>query len=100
MFFKGDQAIRCLADWELHAGPKHDRQWKNGRSAMEVARAWLAHVSPDLPPEIASALQSHPDFTRIKSWTGEPEVRLPLDMRKGETPKRRSIASTPRTATI
>lgn len=52
---------------------------------METARAWLVAVAPDLPPEVASAMQSHPDFGRIASWTGEPEVRLPLDMRRGET---------------
>jgi predicted nucleic acid-binding protein len=85
MFFRDDQAIRSLDDWKLHAGPKLDSQWKSGRSAMETARAWLAPVSPDFPPEVASTLQSHPDFARIVSWTGEPEVCLPLDMRRGET---------------
>ncbi len=84
MFKKGDHALRSLADWERHAGPKRASQWKAGRSAMEAARAWLAVQSPDLPPEVASALQSHPDFAAITSWTGQPEARLDLDGRRGE----------------
>jgi hypothetical protein len=33
--------ILTLEDWERHAGPKRQLQWKDGRSAKEAARAWL-----------------------------------------------------------
>jgi hypothetical protein len=85
MLTKNDERIADLEDWGRRAGPKSDVQWKAGRSAMEAARAWLAVTSPELPPEVASAFHSHAAFGAVTSWHGEPEVRLSLDGRRGET---------------
>jgi hypothetical protein len=35
------QPIHSVDDWGLHAGPAKKEHWKEGRSAMELARAWL-----------------------------------------------------------
>ncbi|MCU0647504.1 MAG: hypothetical protein MUF00_05885 [Gemmatimonadaceae bacterium] len=84
MLVKNGQPIADLTDWERRAGPKHPSQWKEGRSAMEAARAWVAVRSPDLPLEVSAALASHADVGTVVQWRGEPEVRLPLDERRGE----------------
>src|SRR6185312_14529105 len=49
----------------------------------ECARAWLG-AAPSLPSEIVAALSSHPHFGPVLAWTAEPEVRLPIDGRRGE----------------
>lgn len=50
----------------------------------EVARAWLEVGSPQLPPEISAALLNQPAFGTVTAWSGEPEVRLRFDDRRGE----------------
>jgi hypothetical protein len=81
---KDGEPIRDLEDWEQRAGPKRANQWKDGRSAKESARAWLGAPTPLLPEEIVHALSSHADFSTVLSWIAEPEVRLPVDDRRGE----------------
>lgn len=85
MITKNDERIADLADWGNRAGPKSAKQWKAGRSAMEVARAWLSVAPPALPAEVTASFASHSAFGGITSWRGEPEVRLSLDGRRGET---------------
>lgn len=38
---KNDQTISSIEDWRTLAGPKAAYQWKEGRSAFELARAWI-----------------------------------------------------------
>lgn len=83
MIHKDKQPIVDLADWERRAGPRSESQWKDGRSAKEVARHWLA-ASPLLPTDVTAVLNSHPDFGPPVLWSAEPEVRLPIDGRRGE----------------
>lgn len=80
---KGAIPIRSLEEWLQHAAPKHESHWKDGRSAKEAARCWLAAV-PGLPEEVDLTLRSHPDFGPIRSWTAEPEARVPFDKFPGE----------------
>jgi hypothetical protein len=84
MLSKNGQRLTDLLDWEKRAGPKRPGQWKEYHSAMECARAWL-DSTPNLPSEIVAALRSHPHFGPVTNWAAEPEVRLPLDGRPGET---------------
>jgi len=49
---KNGVTIRTIEDWEKLAPPKSKIHWKDGRSAKEVARAWLEVSDPELPPEI------------------------------------------------
>jgi len=44
---KNGEAINCWQDWEP---PKKDYQWKEGRSAMEVAKSWFRQ-SVAAPPK-------------------------------------------------
>lgn len=76
--------LGTLKAWQLHAGPKSPNQWVDGRSAKEVARAWLGAGRPRLPEEVASLLMSHPAFGAIRSWQAEPEVKLHFDEFPGE----------------
>jgi hypothetical protein len=83
---KKDLAITSLDDWLEHAGPKDpDRQWVEGRSAMEAARAWLEGAPAGPPLEIASLLRSNADFQNVVIDQVEPEARLYFDTRRGET---------------
>ena len=79
MIHKALVTLRSLADWKEHASPKSAGQWKEGRSALETARAWLAAKSPDLPPEVEALLASHPDFGPLEAWEAEPEAQVPFD---------------------
>jgi hypothetical protein len=74
-----------LLDWESRAGPKSSNQWADGRSAKEVARAWLDGRGDAMPKELSRALAEHGDFGNVKTWTAEPEVKLKFDDFAGET---------------
>lgn len=55
---RGDR-IRSFADWERLAGPAGgERQWKEGRSAFEAARAWCGGGSPAVPDDLLALLES------------------------------------------
>jgi hypothetical protein len=82
---KKNVAIANLNDWLTHAGPKDpDRQWVEGRSAMEVARAWLDGAAQGPPKEIADLLRTNADFRSIVIEDVEPEARVVFDSRRGE----------------
>lgn len=50
--------IVSIETWRTHAGPAGgDRQWREGRSAYEAARAWC-HDASGLPSELARLLSS------------------------------------------
>lgn len=76
--------ISTLRDWETHAGPKSAGQWVDGRSAKEVARAWLAGSGRQLPVEVENALKGNKNFGAIQRWIAEPEARLRFDDFAGE----------------
>jgi hypothetical protein len=75
--------ITTLEDWEQRAGPKSPTQWVDGRSAKEVARAWLESPTR-FPSEVLTALDKHPDFLTVLSWTAEPEAKIAFDELGGE----------------
>jgi hypothetical protein len=83
MLHKSRRPIADLEDWRLRAKPKSVGQWKDFRSAKEVAKHWLA-ARPSLPADIIATLASHPDFSTVSEWSAEPEARLPFDARRGE----------------
>lgn len=78
---KGGIPISTLEQWERLGGPKRADHWREGRSAMETARAWLA-AGERMPGEVVAALES--EFGAIRTWQGEPEVCLPFDGFSGE----------------
>lgn len=83
---KGEKIpIHSEKDWERLGKPASDKHWKEGRSACETARSWLAATPPDLPAGIGEMLEAHPHFGRVVSWQAEPEVKLPFDSLAGNT---------------
>jgi hypothetical protein len=74
------QPIRSWCDWENYAMPpdRKLKHWKEGRSAFELGRIWMATGEPAVPSELAELLNSH-DATRgtaIRRGTTEHETQL------------------------
>lgn len=82
---KGGISLTDLDLWAELGGPKRKSQWVAGRSAMEVARAWIgAAAMGRMPAEVEAALTAHSAFGPVLEWHGEPEVKLPFDTFRGE----------------
>lgn len=73
---KNGVVVTSLQDWKKHAPPKSpEKQWKDGRSAKETARAWL----PGIPKEIELLMSSHSDFKNVTFDVVEPEKKIAFD---------------------
>lgn len=82
---KDGVSLTDLGLWEELGGPKRKSQWVAGRSAMEVARAWIdASAVGRMPAEVEAALAAHLAFGPVLEWRGEPEVKLSFDTFRGE----------------
>jgi len=77
--------LTTIDEWHRFAPPKRDIHWKDGRSAKENARAWIA-AAPNFQPDVAQALENCPDFGPLRFWRAEPEARIPIDRYRGEQP--------------
>lgn len=86
-FHKSGSFIRSVADWFRLAPPKEGlRQWKDGRSAKELAKAWFPQPgSPQVPAELIALLNSSSDLINTEILEGTPEHKIPLDNFRGET---------------
>jgi len=80
---KSDIPVEPIEDWFARCSPKSARQWKDGRSAKEAGHCWVGMQSPTLPPEVAAALASNPDFGEVTRWSGEPEAQVRFDGHSG-----------------
>jgi hypothetical protein len=59
-FFSNDgRRLETLADWRKHSGPVSSRDWAEGRSGRELARAW---IEGDAATQVTSLLTSAPAF--------------------------------------
>ncbi len=72
-FILTDRIGRPITDWRAWTRPKKDYQWRAGRSAMELARAWFVSPMPICPQEIADLLASHPRTAGLTLIEGIPE---------------------------
>ena len=81
---KSGELIKTIEDWHRLAPPKSEKQWVDGRSAKETARAWLQWGADNLPSEVEDLLSRHGDFGPVIQWTAEPEARLRFDEFRGE----------------
>ncbi len=78
--------IRSVDDWFAQAPPKRGiRQWADGRSAKELAKAWFPVAGdPQMPSELGSLLESREDTRDIVFDEGEPERVTDFDDCGGE----------------
>lgn len=87
---KQGHKLKTLADWKAHAPPKDpDKQWVDGRSAVEAAKAWL-EVPGAIPPELDLLLRGAAGIGALTVERIEPEALLPFDSRSG--PRNADIA--------
>ncbi len=71
--------IRTPWSWFAQAPPKDgDRHWREGRSALELARAWCRGTSPCQPRERVETLEKHPLTLGFEAWDVVPELVTPL----------------------
>ena len=75
--------ITTVEEWGRLAGPKRADQWKAGRSAYELARAWC-HGGPSVPVELADLLDSNQTTRGATVTWGTPELRIHFDGAGGE----------------
>ena len=69
------KTIETLEEWFLHAPPeKGEKQWVVGRSAKEMARAWLGGESRKRLLDLL-----RPVFGSVTLESAEPECNVPFD---------------------
>ena len=84
---KDEHVITSVETWFQFAPPKDGaKQWVDGRSAKELAKAWFpASGMARVPVELEKLLASHDDVIGAEITHGSPEVRIRLDDFPGET---------------
>lgn len=76
--------IHSVEDWFRFAPPKRgSRQWKDGRSAKELAKAWFKTGVPRVPEDLEALFKSHPDTKDLVIEIGIPEMVTRLDNFRG-----------------
>ncbi len=83
---KSGSEIQSVDDWFLFAPPKNGiKQWKDGRSAKELARVWFpSEGKPKIPKELVNLMNSHDDTKNAEINEGIPEHIVALDNFRGE----------------
>ena len=82
----GDTEIRTLEEWRQAMPPRlRNRQWREGRSAMELARAWVGKGAVAVPEEVWQILESSRDFAGAELLDGRPEEETRLDDFRGNS---------------
>ena len=72
--------IESVDDWFRLALPERVRaQWKDDRSAKELAKAWFVTGEAGVPRELVTLFQSHPATGTLVLEAGIPEVETKLD---------------------
>ena len=78
------KVITGIDDWFSFSPPaKGAKQWKDGRSAKELAKAWFRTGKPQMPDELVSLLQSNSLTHGFQAEVGIPEKETVLDDFKG-----------------
>ena len=85
---KGPSDIQSMDDWLKFAPPKMgELQWKDGRSAKELARAWCTKANcPSPPEEILQLLKPLVGSDQMAGAVGWPEHQVRIDHLPGEPP--------------
>ena len=85
---KGHSDIQSVDDWYKFAPPKKGAlQWKDGRSAKELTKAWCANASgPSPPKEFLQLMAPLIDSNQLAHASAWPELQVPIDNLPGEPP--------------
>ena len=85
-FHKSGSEIQSVDDWFTFAPPKKGiKQWKDGRSAKELAKIWFPSIGQlKIPNELIKLLNSHEDIKNAVIDEGIPEHIVALDNFRGE----------------
>jgi hypothetical protein len=85
---KGSSEINSVSDWFKLAPPKKGAlQWKDGRSAKELAKAWCEGKNrPSPPEEFLRLLTPLVNTEQLAGAVGWPENQVPIDDLPGEPP--------------
>jgi hypothetical protein len=85
---KGSSEINSGSDWFKLAPPKKGAlQWKDGRSAKELAKAWCEGKNrPSPPEEFLRLLTPLVNTEQLAGAVGWPENQVPIDDLPGEPP--------------
>lgn len=85
-FHKNNVQINSMDGWFAVAPPKMGiRQWVDGRSAKELARAWFpVDGNPQMPEELNQLLHSSPLTECFAIIEGLPEKQIAIDRFGGE----------------
>lgn len=71
-----DKIVDCKT-WQIHRPPKKPNiQWKDGRSAKELAR-YITKTLPNVPMEIEKVLKTFVDDDAVFHWDAEYVTKLP-----------------------
>lgn len=92
-----------IRDWQDWTRPQKAHQWRAGRSAMELARAWFTSPVPVMPPEMTALLEGCEATQGFVAREGWPELETRLPQRGlgrvhdlllvGRTPKRSLVVA-------
>lgn len=78
------EIIRTLDEWFKLAPPARGKEhWKDGRSAKELAKAWMGSLSAQMPAELKDLLLSHLDTRDFVPAWAIPEYKTKLDHLRG-----------------
>lgn len=85
---KGQSKIESVEEWFRFSPPKKGiNQWKDGRSAKELAKAWCDRKdSPSPPVEFVRLLSPLINMDQLEEADGWPEHVVPIDDLLGEQP--------------
>lgn len=75
-----------MVDWFKFAPPKEgEKHWCDGRSAKELAKAWLRTGEPNVPEGLEALFESHTLTRELVIKKAIPERQTKLDDFRGET---------------
>lgn len=81
---KDGREIDSVGDWLIKAPPaKGEEHWKDGRSAKELAKAWIGSGKPSVPREFQELAEQSPCFSSPVDIDAIAEKPTRLDHRSG-----------------
>jgi hypothetical protein len=83
---RNGNTIATVDKWFQHARPMGgELQWRDGRSAKELAKAWCRETGgPEPPAELLRLLSNTPALAHLEFRVGYPEHRVRFDAIRGE----------------